>query len=163
MNTNQRALLLSTVSMAMGNWGNTPTPPDDQSAPPAVGNDGELHLEGQTLLVHSARLKDLDGHQVLQVEGEHVRGVPLFQLAFRLSESLDPGQPKLLSGHHIPLLLGEFQDTLDLPYCGSAGSGELAISAVTGEGPWEVDGELEIACDSEAMNGKISFRLRADQ
>lgn len=160
MNTTQSALLLSTVTLAMGNWGNTPTPPDDQSAPPAVGNDGELHLEGQTLLVHSARLKDLDGHHVLQIEGEHVHGVPLFQLAFRLSESFDPAQPKLLSGRHIPLLLGEFQETLDLPRCGSADTGNLVISTVTGEGPWEVDGELEIHCDADAMSGRIGFRLR---
>lgn len=154
--------MLSTVTLAMGNWGNTPTPPDDESAPPAVGNDGELRLEGQRLLVHSARLRDLDGHSVLQVEGEHVHGVPLFQLAFRLPDSLDPGQPKRLAGQDIPLLLGEFQETLDLPHCGSAGSGTLSVSAVTGEGPWEVDGELEITCDSEAMNGEIRFRLKTE-
>ncbi len=148
----QRALLLL---LAMGNWANTPTPPNDPDAPDAVGNEGVLELESlrRSYAVHEARL---EGGR-LTVLGEEVGGTP----QFRLTALADDSEEALASGalRELPFIVEEgLWQHPDGPL--TAASGTVKFIFVTGRGPWEVDAELEIFDDSgRSHRGQLRAKI----
>lgn len=142
--------------LAMGSWGNTPTPPLDSGAPGPVGNDGELTLEAdgerETYLVQSALLTG----DSLRVEGESVGGRPQFSLTLSLpggfveGDSLRSATLSVTSGH----LVCDGEER-------SIGGGSLTISSASGSGPWEIDGEVALDDGSDTFwSGRLQARVR---
>lgn len=141
--------------LAMGNWGNTPSPPLDSDAPDPVGNDGELHLEvgdeRVTYLIHSARLTD----EALQLEGEKINDQPLFTLSAKLPEGAFDGQ-NLARSISLEVSSATFRELESIT------NGSLTLVATTGSGSWEVDSELQLTGSSgDRYEGRLQARLRA--
>lgn len=149
------------VLMAMGNWGNTPTPPLDSSAPAPVGNDGELRLNGngqsREYRVQSARLS-AGG---LVVAGEAVGGEPEFRL--QLERAAEPDQeaaPNLeaLRSAVFRVVGGSLE--VEGEHTTLTG-GLVTVTSASGSGPWEVDGKVHLEAESGAsFDGAIELRVR---
>lgn len=141
--------------LAMGNWGNTPSPPLDSGAPDPVGNEGELRLDvdgKQTVyLIQSARLSESG----LSFEGEKVGGQPNFTLTASLPDGAFDASS--VRGKRLEIQNATFRDIAK-----SVSAGTLSLVSITGSGPWEIDGELEFTNDSgDSVEGKFQARLRA--
>lgn len=145
--------------LAMGNWGNTPTPPPDPNAPDPVGNEGELHLRmsgrSHSYLIRSARLN----HQTLVLEGEAIGGQPVFSISASLPEGVSAGasvDTEALRGKRCSIHSASFPEFQE-----EVANGSLHLLSVTGSGPWEIDAEVELTSNSgDSGEGKLQARLR---
>lgn len=145
--------------LAMGNWGNTPSPPLDPDAPDSVGNEGELHLEmsgrSHSYLIESARLTS----EALVIEGEAMGGLPVFRLSASLPEGVGRGatvDAEAWRGKTCPIHSASFPELEE-----ETVSGSLRLLSITGANPWEIDAELELTSTSgDSGEGKLQARLR---
>lgn len=145
--------------MAMGSWGNTPSPPLDSEAPDPVGNEGELQLdvgdERATYLIQSAHLSD----GALLLEGESVGGQPLFVLSAQLPREAFDGKnldTRAVRSVSLEVRSATFQDVDPISL------GSLTLLNITGSGPWQIDGELQLTTSlGDSYRGTLQTRLRS--
>jgi hypothetical protein len=161
MNSNNLRTMLAL--MALGSWGKTHTPPNDDSAPDPVGNQGELTIqidgEENRYLVDSAKLHK-DRAPYLSVRGESVGGEPVFFLHLDSPHSKVPTDFSKLSHVSLPLSSVSrswLNDGTDERIAISGGS--LRILQVTGSGPWEIDAELEFETALGGLSGALSTKV----
>lgn len=139
------------VLLAMGNWGNTPSPPLDSNAPDPVGNEGELVLDGETYLIQSARLSGGS----LSLLGERVGGNPRFSLSATFSGG-DVDAESLRGAS-----LGVDSGTVEVDGDQRAISGgSIKLSSASGSGPWEVDGEVVLNSSQGSLQGTLRARVQ---
>lgn len=138
--------------MAMGNWGNTPTPPNDPKAPGPVGNDGEFSLKFEKRRFHAHVQFARCAEGALYVQGESLGEGPLFELVAELPQA--DSTPATLREATLALAEGSYLCLEDerVPL-----SGSLEITSVTGSGPWEMDANVQT---SEA-SGSLQVRVRS--
>ena len=149
--------------LAMGNWGNTPSPPLDPNAPPPVGNDGELVLEGDgertVYLVQTARMSK----GTLRIEGEKVDGRAQFVMILDLTDALSDGQ--VLDTHAMRQTALTVRSSSHLVDPGGSerpiSGGSIKVRHANGSGPWEVDGDVELSTGMGPLGGTLKARVRA--
>lgn len=156
--TNLSNILLT--SLALGNWGNTPSAPNDPDAPSSSGNEGELRLEHDgsefTYLVQSARFHG----GTLNLDGESLNGSPQFVLTAELSDSSASDDLGKIRGQSLRVAASGskvwIEESGDFS---TVTGGVLTVTNVTGSGPWEIDATLQLNSAEGAITGTLSAKV----
>lgn len=161
------------TSLALGNWGNTPSPPNDPNAPPPVGNQGEftLSIDDQELAfsIQSARFLTENREANLVITGEPFKNGSLFRLTAMLPSgfsSQEPATVDQLKGASLPLRSPSADDELQSRIWFdsenkflSLSEGVLQVLSVTGTGPWEMDASVRLTTTFGSHQGNLKVRI----
>jgi hypothetical protein len=148
--------------LAMGNWVGSYSPPVDESAPEAVGNAGTLTLEGDgenlEFSLQPLRLYKSPEHTLLRIEGEPVSQRPGVLLMIDVSEIPQLQEHPALEVEETAALGGKISSG-PWPQPVNVTSGSLAITSMTGSGPWEMDADIALQTSQGPFRGQIKARL----
>lgn len=166
-------MILSTLmtSLAMGNWSHTPSPANDESAPPSVGNEGELTLtQGKKSRKYALDLvawvveQEADAPAAyLKILGEPAYGQPELAFYVKLPEGVEDRE---LLNTPLKLLAtgpgGQGESYAFFPdddHKVLFTEGAFTLIAMTGSGPWQIDVGVELQSEDKSFKGFMKAKL----
>ena len=159
------------TGLAMGNWGSTPSPDSDTTAPRPVGNEGELKLtQGKRERIYALDVvrwavseSDSAMTPYLKILGEPSYGQPEMALYVKLPVGVED---KALLHMPLDLLATEpgFETQAyalfpDDDHKVHFEQGSFTLIRMTGSGPWQIDAEIECQTEEKSFTGFLKSKL----
>lgn len=148
--------------LAMGGWVGSYSPPVDENAPDPVGNAGTLTLEGDgeklEFSLQPLRLYRSPDHKLIRIEGEPESQRPGVLLLIDVSELARLRDHPADEVEEIAALGGKIASG-PWPDPVTVTSGRMAITSMTGSGPWEVDADIALQTSQGPFTGRLQARL----
>ncbi len=148
--------------LAMGSWVGSYSPPVDENAPDAVGNAGNLTLEGDgeklEFSLQPLKLYKSPDHKLIRIEGEPEAERPGILLMLDVSD-VEQLQEESAAKVEETAALGGKISSGPWPESVTVTSGQMKVTSITGSGPWEVDADIALQTSQGPFTGRLQARL----